>query len=196
MSELVVPEIEGLQSQRGFSVVKHFAGNDQEYGRTGVNPEFAGIEERITEKARNEIYFPQLKAAVERAHTGGIMCAYVQINGQYSCNNSELLGHLRQWGFDGYVVPDAGFAQRSVLAAAMAGVDGVAPARQVKTRVPWIEHYEQVTKKVSPTYRYFGISRVTFYRWYRRYMGAGVEGLKPKTLRLGSEVIYRAAMRV
>ena len=131
MSELVVPEIEGIQSRGVIAVVKHFAGNDQEYGRTGVNPDFAGVDERITEKALHEIYFPQFKAAVERGHNGAIMCAYNQINGVFSCNSAWLLGNLREWGFDGYIVPDAAFAQRSVLAAAQAGVDALSPAREL-----------------------------------------------------------------
>lgn len=135
MSEMVVPEIEGIQSQGVIAVLKHFAGNNQEFGRTGVNPEFAGIDERITEKALNEIYFPQFKAAVEQAHNGGIMCAYDQINGQFSCNNAALLGHLREWGFDGYIVPDAAFAQRSVLAAAKAGVDALSPPQELDSLI-------------------------------------------------------------
>jgi beta-glucosidase len=131
MSEMVVPEILGIQSQRVIAVVKHFDGNNQEYGRTGVSPDFAGVDERISEKALHEIYFPHFKAAVERAHNGGIMCAYDQINGQFSCDNGELLSNLRKWGFDGYIVPDAGFAQRSTLSAALAGVDAVSPPQEL-----------------------------------------------------------------
>lgn len=131
MGEMVVPEIQGIQSRGVIAVVKHFAGNDQEYGRTGVSPDFAGIDERITEKAMHEIYLPHFKAAVERGHNGGIMCAYNQINGVFSCNSPWLLGNLREWGFDGYIVPDAAFAQRSLLAAAQAGVDALSPTREL-----------------------------------------------------------------
>ena len=131
MGEMVVPEILGIQSQRVIAVVKHFDGNNQEFGRTGVNPDFAGIDERISEKALHEIYFPHFKAAVERGHNGGIMCAYDQINGQFSCDNANLLSNLRKWGFDGYIVPDAAFAQRATLAAALAGVDAVSPPQEV-----------------------------------------------------------------
>ena len=135
MSEMVVPEIIGIQSQRVIAVVKHFDGNNQEYGRTGVSPDFAGVDERISEKALHEIYFPHFKAAVERGHNGGIMCAYDQINGQFSCDNADLLGNLRKWGFDGYIVPDAAFAQRSALAAALAGVDAVSPPKELDTLI-------------------------------------------------------------
>src|SRR3989338_6827149 len=54
---------------------------------------------------------------------------------------------------------------------------------RAKQRLRWIEHYQQVTKKVAPTCRYFGISRGTFYIWYHRYLSLGVEGLKSKSSR-------------
>jgi len=54
---------------------------------------------------------------------------------------------------------------------------------RAKLRYRWIEHYEQVTKKVAPTCRYFGISRQTFYTWYHRYLSLGVEGLKSESSR-------------
>jgi len=54
---------------------------------------------------------------------------------------------------------------------------------EARLRLRWIEHYEQVTKKVAPTCRYFGISRGTFYLWYHRYLSLGAEGLKNKSSR-------------
>lgn len=55
--------------------------------------------------------------------------------------------------------------------------------QQVRLRLRWIQHYEQVTKKVAPTCRYFGITRGSFYLWYHRYMSLGVEGLRNKSSR-------------
>lgn len=54
---------------------------------------------------------------------------------------------------------------------------------QIRLRLRWIEYYEQVTKKVAPTCRYFGISRGTFYLWYHRYLSLGEEGLRDKSSR-------------
>lgn len=54
---------------------------------------------------------------------------------------------------------------------------------QIRLRLRWIEHYEQITKKVAPTCRYFGISRGTFYLWYHRYLSLGMDGLKDKSSR-------------
>lgn len=125
ISELVVPEILGIQSRKVIAVAKHFAGNNQENTRVGIFPDNAGIDERITEKALFEIYFPHFRAAASRAHNGAIMCAYNQVNGVFSCNNKWMIDQLRSWGFDGYIVPDAAYALRSVEAAARAGVDNV-----------------------------------------------------------------------
>lgn len=54
---------------------------------------------------------------------------------------------------------------------------------QVRLRLRWIQHFEQITHKVAPTCRYFGIARGTFYIWYHRYLSLGVEGLKNKSSR-------------
>jgi len=54
---------------------------------------------------------------------------------------------------------------------------------RARLRLRWIQHYEQVTKKVGPTCRYFGIARGTFYCWYHRYLSLGVVGLKNKSCR-------------
>jgi len=54
--------------------------------------------------------------------------------------------------------------------------------REVKVRLKWIQHYKK-TQNISKTCRYFGMSRITLYRWYERYKKEGLEGLydKPKT---------------
>lgn len=54
---------------------------------------------------------------------------------------------------------------------------------QVRLKLRWVQHYEQITKKVAPTCRYFGISRTTFYMWYHRYLSLGIDGLKNKSSR-------------
>jgi len=124
-AEMAVAEIKALNGQKVLTVLKHYAGNNQENTRCGILPDNAGIDARITEKALHEIYLPGFKASVEKAGTGGIMCSYNQVNGTFACNHPELLGYLRSWGFDGFVAPDAAFAQRDPLTAALAGVTRV-----------------------------------------------------------------------
>ncbi|MGH8148401.1 MAG: glycoside hydrolase family 3 protein, partial [Steroidobacteraceae bacterium] len=130
-AELGSAEVLGLQSRGVIATVKHFDANDQELGRTGRYPDMAGVDEHISQKALEEIYLPQFKAAVQRAHAGAVMCAYDQVNGEFSCDSARLLDRLRRWGFDGIIVPDAGFAQRGAVAAAAAGMDAASPVGEV-----------------------------------------------------------------
>ena len=50
--------------------------------------------------------------------------------------------------------------------------------RRAKIRLRRIHHYEQVTRNVSQTCRFFGISRGQFYFWLRRYRQVGFGGLR------------------
>lgn len=54
-------------------------------------------------------------------------------------------------------------------------------ARNIKWRLGFIQHAEEITKNVAKTCRYFGISRTTFYRWYERYQKEGLEGLRDRS---------------
>jgi beta-glucosidase len=133
-AEIAVAEIKALNEQNVLTVLKHYVGNNQENSRCGILPDNAGVDARITEKALHEIYLPAFKAAVERAKTGGIMCSYNQVNGKFACNHPELLGYLREWGFDGFIAPDAAFALRDPLTGALAGVTRVS-GREVGTLI-------------------------------------------------------------
>lgn len=135
MSEMVVPEIKGMQGRGVIAVLKHYAANNQEFSRIGSYPPFAGTDEHITEKALQEIYLPAYRAAVQKARTGAVMCAFNRINGEFCCNSKELLDRLRKWGFDGTIVPDAVFAQRDAVAAAKAGVTSASPVEEIAAAV-------------------------------------------------------------
>jgi len=50
--------------------------------------------------------------------------------------------------------------------------------RSVHRRLGWFRHVDEVTHNVAKTCRYFGISRQTYYRWYRRYGKLGEPGLR------------------
>jgi transposase InsO family protein len=54
-------------------------------------------------------------------------------------------------------------------------------ARRAKRRLAIIHHAEEVTGNVAMTCRYYGISRQTYYRWYRRFEEKGIEGLKDRS---------------
>jgi transposase len=56
-------------------------------------------------------------------------------------------------------------------------------ARRAKHRLAIVRHAEEVTGNVAMTCRYYGISRRTYYNWYRRYEEKGIEGLRDRSTR-------------
>jgi transposase len=56
-------------------------------------------------------------------------------------------------------------------------------ARRAKHRLGIIHHAQEETGNVAMTCRYFGISRQTYYFWYRRYEEHGIEGLRDRSKR-------------
>jgi transposase InsO family protein len=55
--------------------------------------------------------------------------------------------------------------------------------RRAHARLRVIEHYLRVTKNVSRTCRFFGMSRTTFYVWFRRFEKEGAIGLRERPRR-------------
>ena len=100
-SALVVPYIEGVQSQGVIATVKHFALNNQEYNRHNVDSE-------ADERTMRELYFPAFEAAVKRAHVDSVMNSYNLINGMHATQNEFLnLKVLKgEWGFQGILMSD------------------------------------------------------------------------------------------
>ncbi|MEE1898618.1 glycoside hydrolase family 3 C-terminal domain-containing protein [Flavobacterium rakeshii] len=101
--EMVVPYIKGVQSNGVATCVKHFALNNQETNRHGVNV-------IVDDRALYEIYLPAFKAAVQKGGTWAIMGAYNKYKGLQACHNSYLLQDILrdEWSFDGVVVADWG----------------------------------------------------------------------------------------
>jgi beta-glucosidase len=122
-SQLVAPEIQGIQSQRVIAQVKHYAAYNQEVGRFGPTLGSPGVDVGVSERALQEIYFQGFHAAVSTGGAASVMCSYNRINGTQSCENPTTLGQLRAFGLRGFVEPDATLAVHDVLAAARAGVN-------------------------------------------------------------------------
>ncbi len=128
-SRLTVAYIEGMQAEGVIATVKHFAANSQEFERRW-------IDERIGERALNEIYFPAFKAAVEEAGVWAVMSAYNKVNGFWCAENHYLLTETlkKRWGFLGFVVSDWG-GTHSVVEMANAGLDIEMPAAEYVARL-------------------------------------------------------------
>jgi beta-glucosidase len=95
--QMAAAEVSALQRGHVIAMIKHFAGNNQDWDRVGHFPNFTGINEIISERALHEIYYPGFREAIQSGGAAGVMCAYNQINGAFSCNNPDLLSELGKW---------------------------------------------------------------------------------------------------
>ncbi len=102
-SRMVVPYVQAVQQNGVAACVKHFALNNQEKDRMGINVE-------VSDRALYEIYLPAFKSAVQEGKAWSIMGAYNQFRGQHCCHNDLLLNKILKtdWQFDGAVISDWG----------------------------------------------------------------------------------------
>jgi len=102
-SKMVVPYIKGVQQNGVAACVKHFALNNQETDRHGINV-------IVDDRALYEIYLPAFKAAVQEGGVWALMGSYNKYKGQYCCHNQYLLIDIlrKEWGFKGVVLSDWG----------------------------------------------------------------------------------------
>ncbi len=98
---MVVPFIEGVQSQGVIATVKHYALNDQEFNRHNASSD-------VDERTMREIYLPAFEAAVTKAHVDAVMNSYNLVNGVHATQNDFLnLQVLKgEWGFQGVLMSD------------------------------------------------------------------------------------------
>ena len=98
---MVVPYIEGVQSQGVIATVKHYALNNQEYNRHNTSVE-------VDERTMREIYLPAFEAAVTQAHVDAVMNSYNLVNGVHATQNEFLnLKVLKgDWGFKSILMSD------------------------------------------------------------------------------------------
>ncbi|MFD1671786.1 glycoside hydrolase family 3 N-terminal domain-containing protein [Agrilactobacillus yilanensis] len=118
-----------VQDQGMVADVKHFAANNQETLRQGVD-------ELISERALREIYLPGFEATVKEGNVLSVMSAYNSINGVPCSQNHWLLTEVlkEEWGFEGQVVSDWGGVYDQV-AALQAGNDLDMPGPRGKEKL-------------------------------------------------------------
>ena len=100
-SELVVPFIQGVQSQGVIAVVKHYALNNSEFDRHNIDVQ-------IDERTMRELYLPAFEAAVKRGQVDSVMNSYNLVNGVHATQNEFLnLKVLKgEWNFKGILMSD------------------------------------------------------------------------------------------
>ena len=116
-SVMVVPYIQGLQSQGVAACVKHYALNNQEVCRGWIDVE-------VSDRALREIYLPAFKAAAVEGDAWSFMGSYNKFRGDHVCNNKTLLRDILkdEWQWDGVVVTDWGGCH-DTYSSAMNGLD-------------------------------------------------------------------------
>jgi beta-glucosidase len=117
ISELVAPEILGMQSNNVAACLKHYALNNQEYER-------GSIDVIVDDRALREIYLPGFEAGVVQGKTLTVMGAYNKYLGQHATYNRILVQNILkgEWGFKGPVISDWA-ATHNTMEAAIDGLD-------------------------------------------------------------------------
>src|SRR5579884_916412 len=114
---LATAEVRAIQQQGVIAEIKHFAANNQEANRKGVN-------EIIDERTLREIYLPAFEMTVKQADPGAVMAAYPSVNGAFCSESTHLLQEILRddWGFKGFVQSDY-TGTRNAVRCARAGLD-------------------------------------------------------------------------
>ena len=95
--------VAGVQSTGVGASLKHFAANNTESRRYGVDAV-------VDERALRELYLPAFEHIVTTERPATVMAAYNKLNGEHCTENRWLLHDVlrTEWGFEGVVVSDWG----------------------------------------------------------------------------------------
>ena len=116
-TEIAAALIEGIQSKKVGTSVKHFVANNQEKRRMTNSSD-------ADERTLREIYLASFEGAIKKAKPWTVISSYNRINGEFVGDSKEYLTEIlrEEWGFDGYIVSDWGAVNDRVSSLA-AGLD-------------------------------------------------------------------------
>ena len=103
ISQMVVPYVQGVQSNGVAACVKHFALNNNEINRHTSNP-------IVDDRTLYEIYLPGFKAAATDGNAWSFMGGYNLFRGEHASYNPILMNQILkgEWDWDGTVISDWG----------------------------------------------------------------------------------------
>ena len=123
----------GVQRRHTGVTIKHYACNNQEDNRMGVNAV-------VSERALRELYLKGFEIAVKTAQPLSIMTSYNKVNGVHTANSRDLCTVVarQEWGFGGFIMTDwtttNGGHGSSAAKCIRAGNDVVMPGRESDRR--------------------------------------------------------------
>jgi len=102
-SKMGVAYMKTLEDENIIATPKHFVANVGDGGRDSYPID-------MNERYLSEIHYPPFKDAVQKAGARSIMTSYNSVNGSPATANNYLLNDLlkKRWGFNGFVISDAG----------------------------------------------------------------------------------------
>lgn len=135
VGKMAAAYINGIQKNGVGTSLKHFAVNNQETHRNGVN-------EVVSMRALREIYLKGFEIAVKESQPWTIMSSYNKINGVFASENKWLLEDVLrgEWGYEGFVMTDW-WAQENGVRQQLAGNDLLMPGTQ--------RQYEEVLEGIK-----------------------------------------------
>ena len=102
--EIGAAYVRGLQGKgdvmKASACAKHFAVHS---GPEDLRHEFNAL---ASKKDMNETYLAAFEKLVKEAKVESVMGAYNRTNGEPCCASKELMGYLKEWGFEGHFVSD------------------------------------------------------------------------------------------
>ncbi|WP_295771707.1 glycoside hydrolase family 3 N-terminal domain-containing protein [uncultured Mucilaginibacter sp.] len=135
--EIAAAIINGIQSNGVGTSIKHFAANNQEANRAGVNA-------HITERALREIYLKGFEIAIKKSSPWTVMSSYNLLNGTHTSERRDLLTNIlrNEWNFKGYVMSDWGGKATNWVEQVKAGNDMIMPGnnRQIQRIISAVKH--------------------------------------------------------